>query len=91
MQHLEQQLTQLAEHESSLTLAEYFSLDPERFKQLSFALGEHWLLDFSKQRISPTGLGLLCNWAREQQLESQVSGLFSDNLLNHTEGRAVLH
>ena len=91
MQNLEQQLTQVAEHESSLTLAELFAQDSERFKQLSVKLGEHWLLDFSKQRLSLQGLSLLCDWAREQQLETQIGKLFIDNLLNYTENRAVLH
>lgn len=88
---LEQQLKKLAEHESASTLAQRFSVDPERFQQLSFALGEYWLLDFSKQRVSSKALALLCDWAREQQLESQIAQLFADNRLNHTEQRAVLH
>ena len=91
MQHLEQQLTQLADHESNLTLAEFFAGNPERFKLLSVRLGDHWLMDFSKQRLSAQGVALLCEWARAQQLEAQIQSLFCDNLLNHTEHRAVLH
>ena len=91
MPDIEQQLTQQQQHEASLTLAQRFASEPNRFKQLSFALGEHWLLDFSKQQLSTQGLSLLCDWAREQQLESHIGQLFVDNRLNHTEQRAVLH
>ncbi|WP_319782282.1 glucose-6-phosphate isomerase [Oceanisphaera sp. IT1-181] len=88
---LDQQLKELAEYESALTSVQRFAADPERFKRLSCTLGDNWLFDFSKQSISPQALSLLCDWARSQRLEPQITQLFSDNQLNNTEKRAVLH
>lgn len=88
---IKQQLQQLQQNEVSLTLAERFANEPTRFQQLSFMLGQDWLADFSKQAISPQALQLLCQWAKEQQLDYQLSQLFKDNCLNNTEQRAVLH
>ena len=88
---IKQQLQQLQQNEATLTLAERFAAEPRRFQQLSFMLGQDWLADFSKQAISPQALQLLCQWAKEQQLDCQLNQLFKDNCLNNTEQRAVLH
>jgi glucose-6-phosphate isomerase len=73
-----------------LHLRELFAADPQRFAALSLRLGD-WLLDFSKQRLTPQTLTHLraladaCAW-REWRTRMQAG-----EAINHTEGRAVSH
>ncbi|MGL5956526.1 MAG: glucose-6-phosphate isomerase, partial [Brevinema sp.] len=52
---------------------------------------EDLLFDFSKNRITEETLQLLINLAEEMQLNDAITKLFSGDLINQTEKRAVLH
>ena len=67
-----------------------FASDPQRFERFSFRLDD-LLLDYSKNRISETTMRLLFDLAREAEVETWRSRLFSGEKINVTEDRAVLH
>ena len=50
-----------------------------------------WLLDFSRQRITPLTLTLLFDMARAVDLSGRIEAMFRGDPINTTEHRAVLH
>jgi glucose-6-phosphate isomerase len=50
-----------------------------------------WLLDYSRQRITPQTLTLLFDLAREVELADRIAAMFRGDPINTTEHRAVLH
>ena len=52
---------------------------------------EDFYIDFSKNRISKETLGLLTQLANEIDLKDAIEKYFSGDIINETEGRAVLH
>jgi glucose-6-phosphate isomerase len=57
-------------------------------------LSIHWedfLVDYSKNRITDTTIKLLLELAGEVGLTEAIKGYFDGELINQTEGRAVLH
>jgi len=71
-------------------LRELFSNEKGRGKNLSI----HWedfLVDYSKNRITDTTIKLLLELAGEVGLTEAIKGYFDGELINQTEGRAVLH
>lgn len=48
-------------------------------------------LDYSKQNISNVALDTLFAWARELGIEQKRDAMFFGEVINHTEGRSVLH
>ena len=84
---------QLEQHHSELSnqsIADLFAQDDRRFEQLSRQFDD-LLIDFSKEKITPKTLQLLCQLARDAQLEQWRDRLFSGDKVNFTEQRAVLH
>lgn len=77
--------------EQALSLSQRFSEDPQRFSTFCLPFGEHLQIDFSRQLWSSEVKTLLCELAEQMNLGSAIKQLFTDNLFNHTEGRAVLH
>jgi len=78
------------EENYNTSLKELFAQDANRAKQHSI----HWndfLVDFSKNRITPETLGLLVELANEVGLKDAIQKQFNGDLINKTEGRAVLH
>ena len=73
-----------------LHMRDLFTQDPQRFENFSLHFGDI-LLDYSKNRITQETISLLCDLARERQLDTWRDKLFSGEKINHTEGRAVLH
>ncbi len=74
----------------SIHMRQLFQEDPDRFNR--FSRKHHdFLIDFSKNRITDTTWNLLLELARECKLDQAVGAMFSGELINHTEGRAVLH
>lgn len=71
-------------------LRQFFQEDPARFSSFSRQQGD-LLIDFSKNRINATTWKLLINLANECQLEKAIKAMFQGELINQTEGRAVLH
>jgi glucose-6-phosphate isomerase len=50
-----------------------------------------WLLDYSRQRITPQTLTLLFDLAREVELADRIAAMFRGDPINTTEHRAALH
>jgi glucose-6-phosphate isomerase len=71
-------------------LRELFAADPERFHKYALCLDD-LLVDFSKNRLTDKTMGLLMDLARECRLDDAIRALFDGDLINETEGRAVLH
>ncbi|HEY8399463.1 MAG TPA: glucose-6-phosphate isomerase [Flavihumibacter sp.] len=71
-------------------LREFFKEDPNRFAAFSRQQGDV-LVDFSKNRINQTTWKLLIDLARECQVPAAIKAMFNGELINQTEGRAVLH
>ena len=67
-----------------------FAADPQRFPSLTTdAAG--LFLDYSKNRVDATTIGLLLDLARERGVEAQRDAMFAGDKINLTEHRAVLH
>jgi glucose-6-phosphate isomerase len=64
--------------------------DPQRWQQLHIEQGP-WLLDISRQRITPKTLSLLIELARSVELPARIAAMFRGDAINTTERRAVLH
>jgi glucose-6-phosphate isomerase len=75
---------------SKTHLRELFEEDPERFRKFSLQL-EDILFDYSKNRISEKTVQLLLDLAEECELDKAISAMFSGDIINATEKRAVLH
>ena len=74
----------------NLHVRRLFSVDPTRFDRFSIQF-QDILLDYSKNRITPETISLLCELAKESNLEEWRDRMFSGEKINNTEKRAVLH
>jgi len=74
----------------STAMRDLFTQDKERFKKLSLE-AEGLLFDYSKQRVTPETITLLCNLANKSNLAVQREALFAGLPINQSENRAVLH
>jgi len=71
-------------------MKDLFAQNKERASQMTI----HWedfYVDYSKHRITSETLKLLLNLAEEIDLKDAISKYFSGEIINKTEGRAVLH
>lgn len=82
----------LNEHfaQNDFELRSLFRDHPNRFQQFSVKR-DHYLFDFSKNLITEETLSLLLQLAEETQLKSAINAMFSGEIINETENRAVLH
>lgn len=82
----------LSEHfaQNDFELRTLFNYNPERFNQFSIKRPD-FLFDFSKNLIDERTFELLLNLAEECDLNSAMTKMFSGDIINETEGRAVLH
>jgi len=64
--------------------------DPKRFEEFSISFGDI-LLDYSKNRINSKTHELLVQLAEECGLKDAIEQQFRGEIINETEGRAVLH
>lgn len=71
-------------------LKELFKANPQRANELTVKW-EDFYVDFSKNRITKETLSLLFDLANELDLKDAISKYFEGNIINETEGRAVLH
>lgn len=71
-------------------LRELFAQDGNRGKKFSL-LWEDFLVDYSKNRVTDETLSLLLELAEEVKLKEAMDAYFGGELINQTEGRAVLH
>lgn len=83
----------LAEHykeNKDINVKEHFAADANRAQELSIQW-EDILVDYSKNLVTPKTMELLLQLADEVQLKDAIAKYFSGDLINQTEGRAVLH
>jgi len=73
-----------------MQMKDLFAEDPNRFNKYSIRL-EDMLLDYSKNIINDETLFLLFELARETGVSDAAEKMFSGDLINETENRAVLH
>ncbi|MDP5171203.1 MAG: glucose-6-phosphate isomerase [Bacteroidia bacterium] len=71
-------------------MKELFASDPDRFDRFSVRF-EELLLDFSKNIITDKTLSLLRELAVQTGLPDAIKAMFSGEVINKTEDRAVLH
>lgn len=75
---------------SKISLKELFKNDTERFDKFSIQFDDI-LLDYSKNIIDIETITLLNRLATESNLENEIRRMFSGDIINFTEKRAVLH
>jgi len=83
----------LQQHLSDATqwqMRDLFKQDSGRFEKFSLEAAGLFI-DFSKNIIDQKTLSLLCDLAREAQVESKRDAMFAGEKINLTEQRAVLH
>jgi glucose-6-phosphate isomerase len=71
-------------------LRELFNEHSERATEFSLQWND-FFLDYSKNRITPKTMELLLQLAEELQLKEAIAKYFKGDVINETEGRAVLH
>lgn len=71
-------------------MRDMFENDESRFDKFSLELNDI-LYDYSKNRITDESLKLLLRLADEAELPAWIEKMFTADLINHTEHRAVLH
>lgn len=75
---------------TQIHLKEFFETDQDRFKKYSVLFNDIFL-DYSKNRVNDKTMALLTQLAKECELESAIKAMFSGDIINETENRAVLH
>jgi glucose-6-phosphate isomerase len=75
---------------TEIHLKELFENDKDRFKKYSVLFNDIFL-DYSKNRINDKTMALLMQLAKECDLEGAIKAMFSGEVINETENRAVLH
>ena len=83
----------LREHFSEIKnqkMTDLFANDKKRADTLSIEWDD-FFVDFSKNRITNKTLDLLIKLAKETKLQEAIESQFSGEIINETEGRAVLH
>ena len=68
----------------------WFKENPNRANEFTVEW-EDFYVDFSKNRITSETLALFIELAKELNLENAISKYFDGDIINQTEGRAVLH
>lgn len=71
-------------------MMEWFNSDPERADRLSIKW-EDFYIDYSKNRLTDETLKYLLEFADEMHLKDAIRKYFEGDIINETEGRAVLH
>lgn len=74
----------------SFALKDYFKTDAERANRFSIKWNDFYV-DYSKNRISQETMDLLLQLANEMNLKENIQKYFEGDIINETEGRAVLH
>ncbi|HIF9082638.1 TPA: glucose-6-phosphate isomerase [Photobacterium damselae] len=85
------ELTAHFEEVQDQQLTDLFAQDSERFAKFSATFGSEILLDYSKNLITQETLDKLFALAKETDLASAITAMFSGEKINQTEDRAVLH
>jgi glucose-6-phosphate isomerase len=76
-------------------MRDLFAHDPQRFEEFSLQLADgpsgDILFDYSKNRVTQETMRLLCDLARQANLQAKIEAMFTGQKYNNTENRAVLH
>jgi glucose-6-phosphate isomerase len=83
-------LTEHYNDTKDIHLRSLFSGDTERAEKFTLKWNE-FLFDYSKNRISNETMKLLLQLAEEVHLKDAIKKYFDGDIINETEGRAVLH
>jgi glucose-6-phosphate isomerase len=75
---------------SPMHLRDMFAEDPRRLESLSLSLDGIYF-DYSKQRVLPQTIPLLCDLARAAKLDEWTQRMFAGERINASEDRSVLH
>jgi len=75
---------------ANVHMRDLFAQDATRFDKFTLRFND-LLLDYSKNIVTDTTMQLLFNLARQAELTTWRERLFSDDKINFTENRAVLH
>ncbi|EIC30884.1 MULTISPECIES: glucose-6-phosphate isomerase [Methylomicrobium] len=78
------------QHIQNESMREVFRKDPDRFKKFSLQFNDI-IFDYSKNRIHEETLALLVGLAESQGLRQKIEAMFTGEIINITEHRAVLH
>ena len=84
-------LSQNITKHKDLTIKKLFDNDSNRFNTFSRTLDNEILLDFSKSYLTEDIFNNLLDLAKEVDLKSAIEAMFSGEVINKTENRAVLH
>lgn len=74
----------------NVQMKEWFAKNKNRANEMTIQW-EDFYVDFSKHRITNKTLDLLLGLANEVDLKDAISKYFNGDVINETEGRAVLH
>ena len=85
-----QTLQSLADELSGQHMRDWFAQDPQRASKYTVA-SCGITLDYSKNRINEAVLASLFDLVKHTQVEQKRDAMFAGDIINHTEGRAVLH
>ncbi|WP_045801536.1 glucose-6-phosphate isomerase [Flagellimonas lutaonensis] len=83
----------LAAHQKEsekLHLRQLFESDPDRARKFHIQWRD-FVVDYSKNRITSETIDLLLQLADEVRLKESMASYFGGDVINETEGRAVLH
>lgn len=83
----------LTEHQAEIgkvSMRSLFESNPQRYPEFTLSAAG-FMLDYSKNRITPTTMHLLQQLAEECDLKKAIEAMFTGVPINHTEGRPVLH
>ncbi|MDG3583131.1 glucose-6-phosphate isomerase [Galbibacter pacificus] len=83
----------LQEHYNSFKdtpMKSLFAQDKDRADKYTLQWNDFYV-DFSKNRIDDTTVNLLLELAKEVKLQDAIEKYFTGDIINQTEGRAVLH
>ena len=83
-------LTKHKEEMADTTIKDLFRNDAQRFEKFSVRF-EDILLDYSKNLITDKTKAILVALANECELDDAIERMFTGDVINQTENRAVLH
>lgn len=78
------------ENVKDVHMKDLFAQDSDRANNMTIKWDDFYV-DFSKNRITKETLGYLLELAKDVKLKEAIQAQFSGEIINKTEGRAVLH
>ncbi|MDX3926553.1 MAG: glucose-6-phosphate isomerase [Shinella sp.] len=90
MNALVEKLKAAAKDTNATDIRAAFAADPHRFSRYSLTLGD-FLFDYSKCAVNDAVIDGLEALARDAGVEGKRDAMFAGEIINITEGRAVLH